>query len=203
MAVFPPMVLAPRPLPPRADFIALRVLDKEREQNILDDPALPLVHIVAPFRFHHHTAPTGSSPSGGHAGLSLSAQRSPPSTATAARAAICAAHAALDDPCPGNRIAAGAGSEPGGLGSREGSGAGGSTTLGSLRGSCMPAAWGRVMRTGVNVSYGPRFSRITTSDFLAHAAPLGPVAENAGLTKPPSPLWSSASAVGPRERKCL
>jgi len=33
-------------------------------------------------------------------------------------------------------------------------GAGGSTTLGSFRGSWMPAAWGRVMRTGVNVSYG-------------------------------------------------
>ena len=52
--------------------------------------------------------------------------------------------------CPGSRIAAGAGSEPGGLGPREGSGAGGSTTLGSFRGSWMPAVWGRVMRTGVN-----------------------------------------------------
>jgi len=60
----------------------------------------------------------------------------------------------LTTPCPGCRIAAGAGSEPGGLGSREGSGAGGSTMLGSFRGFWMPAAWGRVMRTGVNVSYG-------------------------------------------------
>ncbi len=48
------------------------------------------------------------------------------------------------------------GSEPGGLGSREGSGAGGSTTLGLFRQSWMSAAWGRVMRTGVNVSYGLR-----------------------------------------------
>ena len=54
---------------------------------------------------------------------------------SAARAAVCAAHAARDDaPCPGSRIAAGAGSEPRGLGSREGSGAGGSTMLGSFRG---------------------------------------------------------------------
>ena len=34
-------------------------------------------------------------------------------------------------------------------------GAGGSTTLGSFRGFWRPAAWGRVMRTGVNVSSGP------------------------------------------------
>ena len=104
-----------------------------------------------------HAAATGSPPAGGQAGLSRSAQSAPPSTANAARAAaVCAAHAALDDaPCPGSRIAAGAGSEPGGLGSREGFGAGGSTTLGSFRGFWIPAVWGRVMRTGVNVAYGP------------------------------------------------
>jgi hypothetical protein len=39
----------------------------------------------------------------------------------------------LTAPGPGSRIAAGAASEPGGLGSREGSGAGGSATLGSFK----------------------------------------------------------------------
>ena len=69
---------------------------------------------------------------------------------------LATAHAALDDAsCPGSRIAAEAGSEPGGFGSREGSGAGGSRTLGSFRGFWIPAAWGRVMRTGVNVVYEP------------------------------------------------
>jgi len=61
---------------------------------------------------------------------------------TSARAAVCATHVALDDaPYPGSRIAAGAGSEPVGLDSREGPRADGSTTLGSFRGSWMPAAW--------------------------------------------------------------
>jgi len=69
---------------------------------------------------------------------------------------VLAAHAALDDaPCPGSRIAGGAGSKPGGLGSRECSEASGAPTLGAFRGFWMPAAWGRVMRTGVDVAYGP------------------------------------------------
>ena len=99
--------------------------------------------------------------------LTVRSECPPRSTATAARAAVCAAHAALDDaPCLGSRIAAGAGSEPGGLGSREGSGAGGSTTLGSFMGSWMPAAWARVMRTGVNFAYGPECSAFASESDL-------------------------------------
>jgi hypothetical protein len=45
-----------------------------------------------------HAAATGSPPPAGQAGLSRSAQSAPRSTATAARATVGAAHAALDDP---------------------------------------------------------------------------------------------------------
>jgi len=93
-----------------------------------------------------HAAATGSPPPGGQAGLSRSAQsvlldrrRLPPGQPSAPLPRP------LPTPCPGRRIAAGAGSEPGGLGSREGSGAGGSTTLGFFRAFWIPAAWGGVM----------------------------------------------------------
>jgi CO/xanthine dehydrogenase Mo-binding subunit len=65
-----------------------------------------------------------------------------------------AAHAPLDDPL--SREQDRRRSRIRGRRSRlqGGSGAGGSTTLESFRGSWMLAAWGRMRRTGVNVSYG-------------------------------------------------
>ena len=66
-----------------------------------------------------------------------------------------------------------------------GSGAGGSTTPGPFRGSWMPAAWGSVMRTGGNVSYGPGAS--------SGASPIG-----TSSTPPSSPRSPSTSGRRPR-----
>jgi hypothetical protein len=75
---------------------------------------------------------------------------------TSARAAVCATHAALDDAtCPGSRIAAGAGSEPVGLDSREGPQGRRLDDAGVFQGDLEARCMGRVMRTGVNVAYGP------------------------------------------------
>jgi hypothetical protein len=66
------------------------------------------------------------------------------------------AHVALDSG-PGPEVEARQKPDPckGGLGAREGAEATGSATPGSFRGAGIPAVAGRVMRTGVHVSYGP------------------------------------------------
>ena len=86
---------------------------------------------------------------GAQAGLSRSAQSTPRSTATTARAAVCAAHATLDDPLSReqdrrrSRIRVGRFRLQGGLWGRR------LDDAEVFHGSWIPAVWGRVMRTGV------------------------------------------------------